>query len=221
MRTRILGRTGVHVSEVGFGGAPAGISNYAHEWNPAALESEAQLTAAVHRAIDLGYTLFDTAPAYGAGRGEELFGRALAGHRAKVFLATKAGWRDEEHERSIPASLDASLRRLGTDWVDLLQIHGNYEDCYDATDVERILNGGVLASYERAREQGKARFLGITSEYPHTLIPLIQSGRFDVVQLKYNVLYQEPYHHVLPLCDQMNVGVLVMRSNTSGLPLLC
>lgn len=216
MRTRLLGRTGLRVGEVGFGTAPAGIPNYGRTWDPDAPESAAAFTRAVQRAIDLGYTVFDTSPCYGAGRSEELLGEALRGRRQQVVLATKAGWR-QENERTILASLEASLRRLRTDYVDLFQIHGDYPDLYGPADVDWILNGGVLAAYERARQQGKARFIGVTSEDPTAVMPLVASGRFDTVQVKYNLIYQEAFHHLLPLCERLNVGVLVMRPTTSGI----
>ncbi len=113
MRYRTLGRTGLRVSEVGCGGAPLGIPNY-KVWNPAAPDTTATMIAALHRAIELGYNYFDTAPSYGDGRSEEVLGAALAGKRDQVYLASKTEWQDKDRAWVV-ARAEQSLRRLGTD----------------------------------------------------------------------------------------------------------
>lgn len=212
MRYRTLGRTGLLVSEVGLGGAQIGLRNYLEAWDPDAPGSAAQIADLIAHAESLGYNYLDTAPGYGRGRGEEIVGQALRGRRARWVLATKCGWQGGAAD--VLASVEASLRRLETDHVDVLQFHGGD---YTAADVEHILHGGPLEAMFRLREAGKVRFLGITAEEPVTLRPLLAAGVFDLVQIRFNVLYQGAYDNLLPEAAKAGVGVVVMRSATSGL----
>jgi aryl-alcohol dehydrogenase-like predicted oxidoreductase len=216
MQTRLLGRTGLRVSEIGFGGAPAGIANYLEPWDPAGAGETESLVAAIHRALDLGLNYFDTAPGYGDGAGEALFGRALAGRRDRASLATKTGARDAE---GIRRSVEASLRRLQTDVIDVLQFHGGW---YPPEDVERILGEG-LPSYQALRDQGKIRFLGFTAEGPSGGVSqLIATDAFDVLQVRYNLLYQHTCDHVndagvMREAEARGMGIVTMRTLTSGI----
>src|SRR4051812_39285615 len=111
MHYRILGRTGLRVSEVGYGGAPLGIPNYNEVWDPTNPATTATMTDAIGRAVDLGYNYFDTAPSYGEGRSEEVLGEALTGKRAQVYLASKTEWQDKDRAWVV-ARAESSLRRL-------------------------------------------------------------------------------------------------------------
>ena len=212
MRYRTLGRTGLEVSEVGFGGAPLGIPNYQEAWDPWAEETTRSAVDAIHRAIDLGYNYFDTAPSYGDGRSEELMGQGLAGKRTQVYLASKTEWHGQSRD-DVLARAESSLQRLGTDYLDVLQFHGGD---YKPEDVEHILHGGPLDAYQRLKEAGKIRFIGITAEEPVTLRPLIETGLFDVIQIRYNIIYQNAWHNILPLARENNLGVVLMRPLSSG-----
>lgn len=213
MQYRTLGRTGVRVSEVGCGGAPLGIPNYNEIWDPWADETTAAVIAALHRAIDLGYNYFDTAPSYGDGRSEELMGQALAARRAQVFLATKSEWQGKDRDWVI-ARVESSLRRLRTDSVDLVQFHGSD---YLPDDFRWIMEHGPMDAYQQLQRDGKVRFLGITAEEPVTLRPFIETNLFDVIQIRYNIIYQEAWHTILPLARERNVGVVLMRPLSSGI----
>lgn len=216
MQYRILGRTGLKVSEIGFGGAPAGIADYLETWDSAAVKERASVVSAIRRALDVGLNYLDTAPGYGTGLGEEIFGEAMAGRRDAVILATKTGARDPV---GIVASVEESLRRLGTDWVDVLQFHGGW---YPAEDLEKILAQGGLEAYQRLREQGKVRFLGFTAEGPSGGVSeLIGTDAFDVLQCRYNLLYQHPCDFIndagiIREAKARNMGVVTMRTLTSG-----
>src|SRR5215212_8171523 len=94
VRTRRLGRTGLMVSEIGFGGAPAGLANYLDTWDPASAAAADQIVQTIRRAVDLGVTYFDSAPGHGAGRSEEMLGLALQGRREGVIVATKVTGED-------------------------------------------------------------------------------------------------------------------------------
>jgi predicted aldo/keto reductase-like oxidoreductase len=115
---------------------------------------------------------------------------------------------------AVTESVDASLRRLETDYLDIVQFHGGM---FEADDVEHILQRGPVEALGRAREAGKVRFLGFTCEEPWTARPLIASGQFDVVQLRYNLIYQSAALHALTEAKAADLGVAVMRPMTSGI----
>jgi aryl-alcohol dehydrogenase-like predicted oxidoreductase len=211
---RTLGKTGLRVSELGIGGAQIGLKNYMAPWDPASEASVKQIGAMVERALDLGYNYVDTAPGYGAGRSEEIIGRVAGRRRGDFTLATKTSagtWSQGKAE--VKAEAEASLRRLQTDYVDVLQFHGGD---YRPEQVRHLLEEGPADAYRELRAEGKVRFLGITAEEPVTLRPLIASGLFDVIQIRFNVIYQNAYHNILPEAQQAGLGVVVMRPATSG-----
>lgn len=214
MRYRTLGRTGLRVSELGVGGAQIGLKNYMAPWDPATEEAAAQIERMLHRALDLGYNYVDTAASYGAGRSEEIIGRVARARRGDFYLATKTSagaW--AKGKADVKAEAEASLRRLQTDYVDVLQFHGGD---YSADQVRHLLNEEPLDAYRELRAEGKVRFLGVTAEEPATLRPLLASGAFDVIQIRFNVLYQNAYHNILPEAARDGLGVVVMRPATSG-----
>lgn len=222
MEYRTLGqRTGLKVSAIGFGGAPIGLQGYLSPEDRDSSAFREQALAALREAVEQGITLFDTAPGYGDGRSERLFGEALAPYRASVVLATKYPVGPDWTPESATASLRASLRRLRTGYVDLLQLHGGtFTDGYADT----ILRLGVLDWAESMRALGTARCLGVTAEGPSgALERLLQTGRFDAIQILYNVLYQATCDYqrepagIVPLAKSLGVGVLAMRPATSDL----
>ena len=213
MQYRTLGRTGLRVSEVGCGGAPLGIPNYNEVWDPWAEETARTVTDTLRRAIDLGYNYFDTAPSYGDGRSEELMGQALAGRRSTIYLASKTEWKDKDRDYTL-RRVESSLRRLQTDYLDVLQFHGGD---YTPEDFRWIMEGGPLDAYQQLQREGKVRFIGITAEEPVTLRPFLETGVFDVIQIRYNIIYQAAWHNILPLARERNVGVVLMRPLSSGI----
>ncbi len=217
MRYRTLGRTGLKVSEIGFGATPGVAANYVHAWDPRAPGSEAQIIDTLRYAVERGVNLFDTSQCYGDGHAEELYGRGLEPLRDRVLIATKTDWRPGITEAEIDRRFEESLRRLRTDYVDVMQFHGDYDDRFTPDDVRWIIEGGPLDALKKLRAQGKVRYLGITCEDAAPLVPLVESGEFDVIQVNYNLIYQSAFHQLLPACERNNVGVLVMRPNTSGM----
>jgi aryl-alcohol dehydrogenase-like predicted oxidoreductase len=212
VKTRPFGRTGLQVRPIGLGGFPFGGVNRAADWDPFTPEGRRTAIATIHRALERGITYIDTAPSYGDGNSESIVGEALAGRRASVVLATKCPWNADA--AAVLRSLEASLRRLRTDYVDVLQLHGGM---FSAEDVRHILEQGPLDGLRQAREQGKVRFIGFTAEEPWTARPLIASGGFDVVQLRYNLIYQSAALHALNEARDAGLGVAVMRPLTSGI----
>jgi aryl-alcohol dehydrogenase-like predicted oxidoreductase len=218
MQYRTLGRTGLRVSEVGVGGAQFGLTNYMGAWDAYSAEAQRATTVTVHRALELGYTYFDTAPGYGDGRGEEMLGVALQGHRDEIVLATKVSggqWTPE----GIRASVEASLRRLRIDVVDVIQFHGGW---YHSDQVDQILRGGGLETFQQLKREGVARFIGFTCEGPSAGVEeLIATGAFDVMQARFNLMYQHPSdwennEGIIRQADAQGMGIVLMRPLTSG-----
>jgi uncharacterized protein len=213
--TALFGPARGPVSRLGFGGAPAGLSNYLGTYDAAATANRATMVAALRRAVELGVNYFDTAPGYGDGLAEEIFGEALDG--AKVFLATKVPLTAAGQMR---ASLEASLRRLRRDRVDLLQLHGA---SYRPDEEAAVLRaGGMLEELARLKQEGLIGLAGFTSEDNNAAVyRFIESGGFDVMQLCYNFMHQHPYDPTRPFgslieAKRRGMATVTMRTATSG-----
>ena len=214
-----LGRTGRTVSRLGFGGAPAGLKNYLEVFDPERAADRDAVTAAVRRALELGITYFDTAPGYGDGASERILGEGLKDAPPdNIFLATKVGtWAGGE----VRASLEKSLRNLRRDWIDLLQVHGSF---YTPEQEDLVLRpGGMLDQLERLRAEGLVRHIGFTVEAVNeSAYRFIRTGRFDVIQILYNLLFQHPYDPGLQTgalydAEAREMGIITMRTGTSGI----
>ncbi|WP_186445596.1 aldo/keto reductase [Paenibacillus cremeus] len=209
MEYRKLGRTGLNVSSIGFGGAPMGINNYLEAYD--ADNNRGEVAAALHTALDQGINYIDTAPGYGQGLGESIIGEVLKTRRKEAYVATKVPSKLAYDE--VMRSVDASLQRLQTDYIDVMQFHGGYltED-----DYKRLVQDGPLDALKECQKQGKIRYIGITNENAdHTLLWAIQSGHFDVIQVRYNLFYQGAADPLIPDAVKNDVGVVVMRPLTS------
>jgi aryl-alcohol dehydrogenase-like predicted oxidoreductase len=208
-----FGKTGLFVTRLGLGGFPFGGINEAAGWNPFTPDGRATAIRTIRYALERGINYLDTAPGYGDGQSERIYGEALEGVTAPYALATKCPWAGIGSDEVI-ASMEASLRRLRREAVDVAQLHGGM---FTEADCRHILENGPLDGLARLREQGKVRFLGFTCEEPFTALPLLASGAFDVVQLRYNLLHFQAAEHALPKAKEANVGVAVMRPMTSGI----
>lgn len=217
MRYRTLGGTGLQVSEVGFGGAPAGLRNYLGRWEPSSLEAARRVDEALERAVALGVSYFDTAPGYGDGLSEEMFGRALRPHRERVVIGTKVTGATAD---DIRRSAEQSLERLQTDRLDVLQYHGGW---YGDEDARQMLRpDGAIAGMRALQDEGLVRFTGFTSEGVNGAVSrLIACGEFDVLQICYNLIFQHPYdpsRHagIMFEAEEQRMGIVTMRPLTSG-----
>lgn len=208
-----FGGTGLKVSRIGLGGYPFGGINRARNWDPYTTEGRRAAIATIHRALDLGINYIDTAPGYGDGHSEGLIGEVMSARRDECVLATKVGWRGMD-KQAVIRSVESSLGRLQTDYVDIVQFHGGM---YSSEDYEHILNGGPLDGLRELREGGKIRFIGLTAEEPWTVRPFLAAGFLDMVQIAYNLIYQSAALHVLKETEERGVGVVSMRSMTSGI----
>jgi aryl-alcohol dehydrogenase-like predicted oxidoreductase len=213
-----FGKTGVSVSRLGFGGAVLGVRNYIRPYEPGAEESKLSAHRALETALELGITYFDTAPVYGNGASEAIFGEALGGVDPKtIFLATKCVPTDYD---GTLRSIEGSLARLRRDYVDLLQIHGG---TYTEERTRQILGPrGMAEAMEKLKADGLVRFIGFTSEDNNrAMFDFIDCGRFDAVQLCYNLLFQHPYEPSRPFgsllaAEKQGLGIAGMRAVTSG-----
>lgn len=198
-----LGRTGVEVSVAGLGcggHSRLGMSN-GHD--------EAHATRIVEAALDLGIDFIDTARAYGT---EAAVGKALHGRRDKVVISTKssAGGRDRLLSAGeLRESLEKSLRRLGTDYVDVFHLHGVSEP-----QLEHVADV-LVPEMERLREEGKIRFLGATEHFgadtSHRMLQrALPADLFDVIMVGFNLLNPSARRSVFPLAEQHDVGTLIM-----------
>jgi uncharacterized protein len=200
---RTLGKTGVQVSCLCFGG-----------WHIGQPEiDDAQAISIMQRAVDEGLTFFDNAWDYHDGRSEELMGRALQGRRDQVFLMTKNCGRDAATTKQ---HLEDSLKRLRTDYLDLWQFHEfNYDN-----DPDWLIERGALAAALEAQKAGKVRFLGFTGhKSPHIFLKTIPLHTWDTVQLPVNVCdfhYRSSIHEVLPVLKAQNIGAIGMKSLGGG-----
>ncbi|MFT5085881.1 MAG: aryl-alcohol dehydrogenase-like predicted oxidoreductase [Candidatus Latescibacterota bacterium] len=217
METNALGTSKKIVSRLGFGGAPAGLTDYVSEYTPNDVEARDEVIRAIDRAVELGITYFDTAPGYGAGASERIFGEALAG-REGLFVATKVS---PNNFATMRQALEESLERLKRSSVDLLQLHGT---SFSGEQVAAILkSGGVADQLSELKNEGLIGSVGFTSEDNNAAVyALIESGRFDVMQICYNFIYQHPYEPSRPFgsileANKLGMGVVTMRAPTSGI----
>jgi aryl-alcohol dehydrogenase-like predicted oxidoreductase len=199
---RPLGATGVEVSALGLGGYHLG-------------KIKARRTAIriVHAAIDAGITFMDNAWEYHDGESERLMGEALKGRRDRVFLMTKVCTHGRD-ARVAMRQLDESLRRLGTDYLDLWQIH---ECVYHNEPALHFARGGVVEALDRARRDGKVRFVGFTGHKdPSIHLAMLASGYpFDACQLPLNCFdgtFRSFEQEVLPELLRRGIAPIGMKS---------
>ncbi len=201
MQHRRLGQSDIHVSPVALG-CWALIGGF--NWGP---QDEADSIAAIEAALDSGVNFFDTAPGYGDGASERLLGRVLAPRRDEVVIATKVGAGDLAPDR-LAASCHASLERLGTDRIDVYQIHWpNWE----------VPLGDSLDAMARLRDQGKVRAIGVSNFGRRDLTDALAWGEITSNQLAYNLLARMIEHEIQPLCAEHHVSILAYSPLMQGL----
>ena len=204
MEYTTLGRTGLRVSVAGLG--TGGFSRLGLGTG----KDEAHAIGIIHAALDLGVNLFDTAAAYGT---EPVLGKALRGiARDQVVICTKAPFgissSSATAERAV-ASLDRSLKELGTDYIDVYQLHGVSPAAYDhARDV-------IAPALLREKEKGKFRHLGITEtgpgDLPHQMVQqACRDGLWEVAMIAFHMMHQNARTNVFPLTREHRVGTLLM-----------
>ncbi len=205
MRYRPLGNTGIAVSEIGFGtwgigGVTSGATSYGPQDDKASL-------AALDAALDSGINFFDTSNCYGDGHSETLLGTAFRGRRDRAIIASKAGREDYIWTASSPAhirnSLDGTLARLGTDYLDVLQLHG-------PTLEDLRLNPGIIGVLGELKSEGRIRAYGISVNSPEEGIEAVNEFDFPVVQVNLNLVDQRAIQcGLIDLAATKKVGLIV------------
>ena len=200
--TRPFGRTGIPVSILALGG-----------WHLGLPKTEKEATRLVHAAIDGGITFMDNAWDYNDGVSETRMGKALAGRRDKVFLMTKVCTHGRD-ARTAMRQLEQSLRRLKTDYLDLWQIH---EVIFDDEPAKYFAPGGAVEALDRAREQGKVRFVGFTGHKNPALHleMLAYDYPWDACQLPLNCFdasFRSFEQCVLPELNRRGIAAIGMKS---------
>jgi aryl-alcohol dehydrogenase-like predicted oxidoreductase len=199
---RALGATGAQVSVLGLGGFHLGQAKDIDEAKRIVVE-----------AMDAGINFFDNAWEYNDGRSEDWLGKAIAGKREHAFLMTKVCTHGRDHTVA-QQQLEQSLKRLGTDYLDLWQVH---ECVYDNDPELHFAKDGVIRALEDAKKAGKVRFVGFTGhKHPRIHQKMLSYGfAFDTVQMPLNVFdasFRSFEHEVLPLATQRKMGIIGMKS---------
>jgi aryl-alcohol dehydrogenase-like predicted oxidoreductase len=216
MNYRTLGKTGLHVSEIGYGAWGIGKSNWIGATDDESLK-------ALHRSVDLGLNFIDTALVYGNGHSEVLVGRLIKERTERIYVATKIPPKNRvwpapdglQAAQAFPAehviaSTEESLRNLGLEAIDVQQFHV-WSDSW-------ANEGDWLTAIQQLKKQGKIRHFGVSiNDYqPENAISLIESGVVDSVQVIYNIFEQSPEDHLFPACKSHNVGVIVRVALDEG-----
>jgi aryl-alcohol dehydrogenase-like predicted oxidoreductase len=218
MRLRHLGAGGPAVSAIGLGGMPMS--------DVYGVADDNESIAAIRRALDLGMSFVDTADMYGAGHNEELIGRAVAGRRDDVFLATKfmarfgpgadrsnwftpaGGMYQDTSPQWVPQACDASLRRLGVDTIDLYYMHRKLPQVPIEDSV------GAMAALVSA---GKVRYLGLSEVSPATLRAAAAVHPITALQIEYSLFTRDLEGELLDTCRELGVGVVAYSPYGRGL----
>ncbi|WP_067621407.1 aldo/keto reductase [Alicyclobacillus acidiphilus] len=194
MEYRTLGKTGLKVSALGFGGSEIGHG-----------ADEQTVDRLLGSALDAGLNLIDTAACYG--RSEELIGQAVAHRRSDFVLFSKCGHASglptpDWDPKTIEASIDRSLQRLKTDVIDVMQLH--------SCGVEILQQGDVIEVLQKAKEAGKIRFMGYSGDREAAKYA-VESGVFDTLQTSINIADQSVLDEVLPLAAERGMGIIAKR----------
>ncbi|MBI3607639.1 MAG: aldo/keto reductase [Nitrospirae bacterium] len=200
MRYRRLGKTGFEVSEVGFGGWSIGGKDYGPTY-------DRESVASIHRALELGVTFFDTADMYGDGRSERLFGETLAGLGGRVVIATKGGYDvarglvKDFSRAHLESAVQASLKRLKVDIIDLYQLHNPV--------IELLRQGDVFEIVEDFQRRGLIRHYGISVGDAESARLVMARGTAATLQLVHNLLRPQTLQAIAPEVERAEIGIIV------------
>jgi aryl-alcohol dehydrogenase-like predicted oxidoreductase len=210
MKYRKLGKNGPEISVIGFGSWAIGGG-----WG----DPDDQMSSeSVRAALDAGVTFYDTAAVYGLGHSEVVMGQALKGVRNKVILATKCGLVWDENGKtckngsfdSVIQEAEASLRRLGTDYIDLYQMH--WPDIDTNASPEE-----TMRAMDKLVQDGKIRYVGVSNYNIAQLEASLTVRHVDALQPPYSILRPAAEKELLPFCQEKGIGVVGYSSLTSGL----
>ncbi|MBN1808641.1 MAG: aldo/keto reductase [Planctomycetes bacterium] len=201
MEYRKLGKTGIEVSAVAMGcWAIVGDGIWGEQ-------DAADAVAAINTAYDEGVTFFDTAEGYGAGSSEEILGSALKGRRDKVVIGTKVSRRNLSAD-AVRTACEDSLRRLGTDYIDLYMIHWPSRETPFAE---------TLLALEDLKAEGKLRAIGVSNFGPLDMRDILALGRIEANQLPYSLLWRAVEYEIQPVCVRNQVSITCYSPLMQGL----
>lgn len=208
-----VGNSDLRVSRIGFGTWPIGGTHGKDDYGPV---DDRTAIEAIRYALDLGITVFDTAPAYGHGRAEEILAKALAGRRDEVVLVTKCGlhwseerdWYSDSSRTAIIEGVEQSLVRLQTEVIDLLLIHSPDFTTPPTEPMEALAE---------LREQGKIRYVGVSNFSLELLDEYLSLGPLHAQQVSYHMLDRRMERSMIPACRDRGVGVMGFGSLAHGL----
>jgi aryl-alcohol dehydrogenase-like predicted oxidoreductase len=213
METRQLGSSDLHITPIGIGAWAMGGGDWAFSWGR---QEDDQSVSAIHAALNAGVNWIDTAAIYGLGHSEEVVGRAIAGRVDRPYIFTKCGlvWNEKREigrslkTASVRREVEASLRRLGVDVIDLYQIHW--------PDPEREIEEGWQTLAE-LRKEGKIRYIGVSNFNVAQMKRAQGIAAITSLQPNYNVVTRDIEKDVLPFCREQHIGVIVYSPMKSGL----
>lgn len=217
MTTRRLGESDLLITPLGFGAWAIGGGGWEFGWGPQADDAS---IAAIHRALELGINWIDTAAVYGLGHSEEVVARALAGRAERPYVFTKCAmvWdakgtvRKEFSPESIRGEIEASLRRLKVDAIDLYQIHWPPPEAKDIGKID-----GAMGALAEAQQAGKIRYIGV-SNFDVAQIKRAQAiATVTSLQPPYALINRGIEAEILPYCQSQHIGVIVYSPMASGL----
>jgi aryl-alcohol dehydrogenase-like predicted oxidoreductase len=207
MRYRELGRTGFKVSEVSFGSWAIGGT-----WGPV---KDKESLAALHKAIEIGVNFFDTADVYGDGRSERLLGKIRKEYDEKIYITTKAGRRLEPHtsegynRKNLTSFIERSLKNLGVETIDLLQLHCPPTEVYYKPEVFEIMDDFV--------REGEIRYYGVSVEKVEQALKAIEYPNVQSVQIIFNMFRHRPSELFFAQAKKRKVGILARVPLASGM----
>lgn len=215
IQKRKLGKQGPDLSAIGFGAWSLGGADWFYGKGE---QDDATSIQSVQTAMDIGINFFDTAAVYGLGHSERVLGRALMGRRHDAIIATKCGIRWDEQERpwkdgsydAILEGAETSLRRLQTDYIDLLQMH--WPDTDTNTPPEE-----TMRAMERLVKDGKVRYVGVSNYEVPLLQRSLQVRHVDALQPPYSLFDRSVEQELLPFCQENGIGVVAYSPLANGL----
>ncbi|WP_445633780.1 Aldo/keto reductase [Nostoc sp. DSM 114161] len=213
MQTKQLGNSELHITPIGFGAWAIGGGDWAFGWG--AQEDEESI-AAINRALDLGVNWIDTAAVYGLGHSEEIVAKALKGRSDRPYIFTKCSLIWDENRKignslkadSIRREVEASLRRLDIETIDLYQIH------WPNPDAEIEEGWTTLA---KLKDEGKVRYIGVSNFNVQQLQRAQKIAPVTSLQPPYSLVKPDVEKEILPFCKENNIGVIVYSPMQSGL----
>ncbi|HEK9098997.1 aldo/keto reductase [Bacillus pfraonensis] len=204
MKYRALGKTGLTVSEIGFGAWAIG----GDEWGPV---NDKHSISAMKTAVECGVNFIDTADVYGLGHSEKLVAQAIKEHRNDIVLSTKGGLVGHHYDpngepvydtaEKVIAVFETSLLRLQTDYIDVYFCH-IWWDKKEETEA-------FLRAFEILKRDGKVRAVGVSTHDLQYIKNFNKAGKIDVVQLDYSILNREPENDILPYLQEKNLGAVI------------